>query len=63
MSNYKSPPNKSNLTGKKFGKLTVLEETDKRTKKQLVIYKCKCECENTPALPFSPPMALKLLNA
>lgn len=46
MSNYKSPPNKSNLTGKKFGKLTVLEETDKRTKKQLVIYKCKCECEN-----------------
>lgn len=46
MSDYKSPPNKSSLSGKRFGKLTVLEETDKRTKKQLVIYKCRCDCGN-----------------
>lgn len=46
MNNYKSPSNKSNLKGQRFGKLTVLEETNKRTKKQLVIYKCRCDCGN-----------------
>lgn len=46
MKKYKSPPNKTNLVGQKFGKLTVLEETEKRTKAGLVIYKCQCKCGN-----------------
>lgn len=33
------------LVGKKFGRLTVLERTDKR-QRGLVIYKCKCDCGN-----------------
>lgn len=32
------------LTGKKFGKLTVLEITDKRDSSNGIIWKCKCEC-------------------
>ena len=31
--------------GEKFGKLTVLEKTDKRLNRN-IIYKCKCECGN-----------------
>ena len=37
---------KSNLIGKKFGRLLVLEETDKRSSNQTVIWKCKCDCGN-----------------
>lgn len=36
-----------NLVGKKFGKLTVLEETDKRTKNKKILWLCQCECGNT----------------
>ena len=32
------------LVGKKYGKLTVIEKTDKRTRSGLVIWKCECEC-------------------
>lgn len=34
------------LVGKRFGKLQVLEETDKRTKSGRKIYKCQCDCGN-----------------
>lgn len=35
----------NDLTNKKFGKLTVLEKTNKR-KNNSVVWKCKCECGN-----------------
>ena len=35
------------FTGQRFGKLTVIELTDKRTKSKNVIWKCKCDCGNT----------------
>ena len=34
------------MTGQKFGKLTVLEKTDKRTSNRSIIWKCKCDCGN-----------------
>lgn len=39
-----SKKNFKNLTGQTFGKLLVLEPTDKRTNKGNVIWKCKCSC-------------------
>lgn len=36
-----------NNIGKKFGKLTVIEKTDKRSANKSVIWKCQCECGNT----------------
>ena len=41
-----SNPNYKNIVGKKFGKLTVIEDTDKRTSNRSVIWKCECECGN-----------------
>ena len=38
--------NKSNLIGKIYSKLTVLEETEKRDVNGNVIWKCQCECGN-----------------
>jgi len=35
--------NKKNLTGQKFGRLTVLKDVG-RTKRQYVIWRCLCEC-------------------
>ena len=35
---------KRNLLGKKFGRLTVLEDTGERYNQKLVIWKCKCDC-------------------
>lgn len=35
---------KKNLIGQKFGRLTVLEETDERGTQGGVIWKCKCDC-------------------
>ena len=32
------------ITGKKFGRLTVLEKTEKRTKNRSIIWKCQCDC-------------------
>lgn len=36
---------KINMIGKKFGKLTVLEECEER-KERRIVYKCKCDCGN-----------------
>lgn len=35
-----------NMIGQKFGKLTVLEECEERTKNGTKIYKCHCDCGN-----------------
>lgn len=35
------------MIDKKFGRLLVLEETNKRSNNQTVIWKCKCDCGNT----------------
>lgn len=37
--------NVRNLKGKKFGKLTVLESTDKR-QDSCIVWKCQCDCGN-----------------
>ena len=39
------------MTGQRFGKLTVLEKTDKRTSNRSVIWKCKCDCGNLCEVP------------
>lgn len=33
-----------NLVGRKFGKLTVVEDTGQRNQKKGIIWKCKCDC-------------------
>lgn len=38
--------NKKDLKGKKFGKLTVLEQTNERDNSGNIIWKCKCQCGN-----------------
>lgn len=38
--------NKKDLKGKKFGKLTVLEQTNERDSGGNIIWKCKCQCGN-----------------
>lgn len=38
--------NKKDLTNQKFGLLTVLEETDRRTNSGGIIWKCLCDCGN-----------------
>lgn len=40
------PKNKSNLIGKRFGKLTVINETEQRDVKGNIIWECKCDCGN-----------------
>lgn len=37
---------KINMIGKKFGRLTVLSECEKRAKNGKIIYKCRCDCGN-----------------
>lgn len=37
---------KLNLIGQKFGKLTVLEECNDRSKYGAIVYKCLCDCGN-----------------
>lgn len=39
-------PRYEDLTGQKFGKLTVLEATDQKSKDGRRIWKCLCECGN-----------------
>lgn len=34
------------IMGQKFGRLTVLEKTDKRTSNRGIIWKCRCDCGN-----------------
>ncbi len=38
--------NVKDLKGQKFGKLTVLEQTDKRQDGGSIVWKCKCDCGN-----------------
>ena len=38
---------KARLEGKRFGKLTVLSETDKRNNQGCVLWECFCDCGNT----------------
>jgi hypothetical protein len=40
-----------NIVGKRYGKLTVSEKTDKR-KGGCVVWLCKCDCGNTIELRF-----------
>lgn len=42
----------NNLLGQKFGKLTVIEKTDKRNNR-LIVWKCLCDCGNICYLPSS----------
>ncbi len=37
--------------GDKFGKLTVIDTTEKRASNGCIVYKCKCECGNTCEVP------------
>lgn len=41
-----SKASKINLLGRRFGKLTVIKETDKRKRSGRIIWKCKCDCGN-----------------
>ena len=43
---YDCSKNFKDITGKKFGKLTVLNKTDKRALNREIIQHCKCECGN-----------------
>lgn len=38
--------NKNDLTGKRFGKLFVLAETDNRADSGSIVWQCKCDCGN-----------------
>ena len=42
----KATKNFIDISGQRFGKLTVLEKTEKRTHNRSVIWKCKCDCGN-----------------
>ena len=35
-----------NLTGQKFGRLTVIKDSGKRSKKGEILWSCKCDCGN-----------------
>jgi hypothetical protein len=39
------PKRRINLTGKKFGRLTVIEELEER-KKGRIVWRCQCDCGN-----------------
>lgn len=41
----------ANLKGRKFGRLTVLEATEKRSSNKCVVHKCKCSCGNIKEVP------------
>lgn len=38
--------NKNDLTGKRFGKLFVLAETNNRADEGSIVWQCKCDCGN-----------------
>ena len=37
---------KEDLTGRKFGRLTVLREADGRSKRGYILWECECSCDN-----------------
>lgn len=37
---------KNNLVGQKFGRLTVIKDSNKRTSSGAIIWECQCECGN-----------------
>ena len=39
--------NKKNLTGEKFGRLTVIKDSVQRNNQQQIMWECKCDCGNT----------------
>lgn len=43
-----------NLIGQKFGRLLVIEKTDKRTPNRNIIWKCQCDCGEITEVPTSP---------
>lgn len=43
---YRNKDNIVNITGQKFGRLTVLHATDMRDRKGSVIWHCRCDCGN-----------------
>lgn len=49
----KASENFNDLTGQKFGKLTVLYKTDKRTSQRSIYWHCKCDCGNECDVPNS----------
>lgn len=50
---------KHNLIGQQFGKLTVIEETDKRASDGTIIWKCQCSCQNHTIIEVSTSKLLK----
>lgn len=46
-------PKRIDIIGKKFGRLLVLEKTDKKISNGTYIYKCKCDCGNELEVPSS----------
>lgn len=47
----KNNPNKINLIGEKFGRLTVVKQIKERNKFGGVQWECKCDCGNTTVVP------------
>lgn len=41
---YDRPHNRVDLTGRRFGRLTVIEATEKRDSKKSVYWRCVCDC-------------------
>lgn len=40
----REPDIPADLTGRRFGRLTVAEKTEKRTKNRSVLWRCRCDC-------------------
>ena len=51
----------NNLLGQKFGKLTVIEKTDRRNS-GAIVWKCKCECGNEKIIDKAPLLSQEKLN-
>ena len=48
---YQAEMSSKNLLGQIFGRLTVIEKTDKRASSGSIIWKCQCECGNIIEVP------------
>lgn len=45
------PQHNKDITGRRFGRLVALHPTDRRSKKQSVIWQCRCDCGSTVLVP------------